>query len=700
MGNKSQVHEDYRTTVAESAAWLDGELGITPKPTATMPSMRGILGEGGIIARHLSGYEPREEQIRMAELVSAAIGAEEHCLVEGGTGVGKSLAYLIPAVYSRRKTVVSTGDKALQDQLWRKDIPFLKSVLPIDFKAAILKGRANYVCQEKLNQEAAVQQNIGQTHEFAEVMAWLKDSESGDLDELPFSLTSELAGNVTSTADGCTGKHCASYEDCYAEKAKAAADRADIVIVNHTLLTLDAALRAKSDDYAKVVPDRELVIIDEAHRLEDAATSAFQAEVSVFGVSRLLHDKQITAVNPDLGKIASIEDAAQAFFDSLAKLSNQQSYSIGEPPNALRLQAENLAIKLKDFAREVERKGVGGAVSDGDEGIGRVEAFKKHLQRIHDYANTITDVLFPDPAQVIYAEKVQGKRRQTVYLRKCPITVMSSLRESLFAKWPVVCTSATLSTGGTFDYFKDRCGCDEARTLIVDSPFDYPHNALVYMPARGADFDPTRFYQEGSPEYFDRLANEIEKLLLASDGRAFCLFTSNKALNEVYSRIANRLRWTVLKQGDKPRQELTRQFIDDGHAVLFGTRSYFEGVDCKGEALSLVVIDKIPFGQPDDPIYKARCDEIVKRTRDKWAWFNQLAIPNATVTLKQGFGRLIRTKTDWGVIALLDGRMSTKNYGSTILRSLPKATPTRSLDAVKTFFETREIVEPQQGRMF
>ncbi len=682
---KQSLREAAQLTREEGSRFLD-EMGIE----SSKPSMRAILGPGGVIAQNLAGYEMREPQLEMAELVAECIENGEHCLVEAGTGVGKSLAYLIPAIYSGKKAVVSTGDKGLQDQLWRKDIPFLKSVLSIPFAAAILKGRANYLCLERWNEEIGEQTFFGESYEFAEVKRWLETTESGDLEELPIGLSSEFAARITATSDQCLSQHCPSFRDCYAERARAKAESANIVIVNHTLLTLDASIRLGSDGYAKVIPDRDVVIVDEAHRLEDAATLAFQEEVSAIGISRLIRDRKVQKASLNQDLLTDVDTATDALFNALAHLSSSQSYSLGEPPASIRLLAQGLALKLRDVVRELQHNNP--FVVDDDP---QAEAYKRHIKRVEAYATLVTDILFPADGQIVYVEKREGKKRPLIYLRRCPICVAESLRQSLFGKWPVVCTSATLSTNGNFEYFKSRCGCDQARELIVGSPFDYGRNALIYMPPQGTLFDPTRYYQDGSPEYFDRLANEIEQLLLASDGRAFCLFTSNKALNEVYGRIAHRLRWLVLRQGDAPRPELLRQFRDNGHAVLFGLRSFWEGVDVQGEALSLVVIDKIPFGQPDDPIYEARCQEIVKRTGDKWAWFNQFALPNATITYKQGFGRLIRTKTDYGVVALLDGRITTKNYGSGILRSLPRAAQTRSLDAVRTFFEMRK----QQGQL-
>ncbi len=646
---------------------------------AAIPLMVDILGPDGVIARTLSGYESRKPQLQMAQIVADCIEGAEHCIVEAGTGTGKSLAYLIPAIYSSKKTIVSTGDKGLQDQLWRKDVPFLQAVLPIQFKAAILKGKNNYVCLEEFDREAGFQALDDESQEFSDVRAWLGQTESGDLEELAFGLTPELRGKLTTTADACTGRHCSYYGDCWAERAKTKADLADIVIVNHSLLALDAAIRQKSDGYARIISDRDLVIIDECHRLEDAATLAFTDEVSLIGVLRLLRDRHVQDAQIDSAQTERIQEQAQGFFEALADLSERQTYIVDEPPERITTQAENLARALSALAADLKRH-------CPYAGSGKTEAFAKFVARVEVYADTIFSILQRSETHVVYVEKKQGRRQVLIYLKRCPISVADDLKEALFGHWPVICTSATVATGTGFDYFKSRVGCPDTTELIVGSPFNYKRNALIYMPADGQLFDPTRYYQDGSPEYFDRLADQIEQLLLASDGRAFCLFTSNRALNEVYGRLAFRLRWLALRQGEMPRPELVRRFKEDGRAVLFGLKSFWEGVDVQGEALSLVIIDKIPFGQPDDPVYDARCQEIVKRTGDKWAWFSKLALPNAIISYKQGFGRLIRTKQDRGVVALLDGRLTVKNYGTTVIRSLPPATTTRSLEAVETFF--------------
>lgn len=646
------------------------------------PSMRDILGARGIIARQLEGYEERAGQIRMAELIAETIAAGEHAIIEAATGIGKSLAYLVPAVYAGGKVIVATAKKNLQDQLYNKDAPFLQAVLDRAFTVAVIKGRANYLCLYAWNQEIGQQKRATPTLEFQRVQDWLDVTSSGDLEELPFALTPELESNITMAADACLGEHCPNVQDCYAEKARAKAAAADIVIVNHTLLLLDCALRWTTNDYAAIVPDRETVIIDEAHGLEEAATRVFQQEVSLLGAIRLLRDRAIKEARIEQARLASVEAAVEQFFAHLASLSEMPQYRLQQPPPHLQRAAENLSLQLHDVARTLEQQRA------LDESL-QQQILVKCSERLHLYGETFANILFPQRGAICYVEKRPGQHRPLVYLRRCPISVAENLRAALFARWPTICCSATLAVGGSFDYFKSRCGINQARTLLIDSPFDYQHNCLIYLPAPAAHFDPTRYYQQGSPAYYDRLAEQIEQLLLASDGRAFCLFTSNLALNEVYNRIAHRLRWLVLRQGALPRAAALEQFKRNGHAVLFATRSFFEGIDVRGSALSLVVIDKIPFGAPDDPIYQARCDEIKVQTRDEYAWFGQLALPQAIITLKQGFGRLIRTKEDCGVVALLDGRVATKRYGGTILSSLPLATRTSSLDTVRVFFAAR-----------
>jgi ATP-dependent DNA helicase DinG len=349
-------------------------------------------------------------------------------------------------------------------------------------------------------------------------------------------------------------------------------------------------------------------------------------------------------------------EESSAFFTYLGR-DDRATYTVAPTPSLI-LMAQRIAQKLRALAFTVKR-----AAMNDDDNIW-TKRLEKYAKRIDAQAD-IFKIAQADPEVqdgfVLFVERslIKGQKPLTS-LKAAPISVAGLLRNALWNRWPTVATSATLSTGGNFKFMRSRTGCGDARELSVESPFDFKSNALIYLPVNAGAFDPSKFYgaQEGSIEYFDTLSNEIERLLLASDGRAFCLFTSRRVMDQVYERIAHRLRWQVLRQGEYSTQETIKRFRADGHAVLFGLRTFMTGVDVQGEALSLVIVDKLPFPSPDEPVYAARCEALNREKDDKWAWFHGLAIPLATMTLKQGVGRLIRTKTDRGVIALLDGRLT------------------------------------------
>lgn len=661
------------------------------QPEALIPPMELILGAGGVIAQKLPGYEPRAGQIELAQKIGEAIESQESILGEAGTGVGKSLAYLIPTIYSGKRAIVSTEGKALQDQLRTKDLPFLKAVLPVPFNFAVLKGIGNYICKLKWDEEKGAQLAVGRTAEFAAVETWLESTTTGDLAEAPVNPSPELRANITTSSDECLSTDCPLYRKCFAIQARAAAKDAQIVVVNHTLLALDLELRARTDDGVSILPDRDLIVIDEAHSLESVAADAFTTEVSNWAVPRLLKGKLPIKARLRDEAMADARVANDQFFD-LFFADQRSTFSIAVSEE-LRLRAQRLGATLAELAHQARQS----LLSDDDQDFlleederssRETKKIERYAERLGNLALTFGEAISESDEHVIFVEKSTNPRSgaTTTTLRRAPISVADDLRTALWEKWPVVATSATLTTQGTFAYFRQRTGCDDAQEIVVDSPFDYRRNAVIYLPQDGRAFDPSKFYQEGSIEYFERLADQIMQLLLASDGRAFCLFTSRRAMNEVHHRLAPRLTWNVYRQGDYGTQDMIRRFREDGHAVLFGLRTFWAGVDVAGDALSLVIIDKLPFPTPDEPVYQARCDKLTRDTGDKWAWFNKLAIPLCTIQFKQAFGRLIRTKSDRGVVALLDGRLTTKGYGTGIVRSLPPATQTRSLDAIRVFF--------------
>jgi len=673
-------------------------------------TIRGILGPGGVIARQLPGYECRDPQIQMAELVEAAIAKSRHAAIEAGTGTGKSLGYLVPAILSGQRTVCSTADKALQVQIWAKDIPFLQSVLPQPFRAAILKGRSNYLCLHRFAEmsdqlsgslpgmaDVALFKSTDAALAWPEVVTWAAETNTGDLETAPFAVPLDLWSDLTVDSDSCLGKRCPQFGNCWVEKAKTKASEAEVIIVNHALLLRDLELRFQTDGHASVLPDDvSVIVLDEAHHLEDIATNAFGVEISLGRWTRIARRIENLTVKHKAvkGQPSGTEDqdeaekwslkagAVQSQMESLFgaiqdRFAESRSASMilrDERPIA------NAALQaLRFFTEEIKGGALHWLTPDQQTSWGKLGDQTDRLTGHLEWVVTpgTEDVL------VRFAELSNGR----IVLHAKPIDVSDLLAERLFEVFPtVIATSATIATDAGMAYWRSRVGLEQVDELIVSSPFDYRRAALIYLPQDGQSFDPSRFRQEGSIEYVERLAGEIERLLLASDGRAFVLFTSFRILRDVYDRLAPRLRWTLLRQGDLPRPELVRRFREDTHSVLFGVKSFWEGVDVQGEALSLVIIDKLPFTPPDDPIWAARCDAVNRAANDRWAWFNQLAIPVATIALKQGFGRLIRTKTDRGVVAILDGRLTTKPYGRRIVRSLPPATVTRSLDAVRAFF--------------
>lgn len=728
-------HEDHVRTILEGPVEAVAA-GIRALGKPVMRA-RDILGPGGVIAGKLTGYEARDSQLELADIIETAMDAGANAVTEAGTGTGKSLAYLVPAILMsyrepadkgpKLRTIVSTGDKALQEQIWRKDIPFLHDVMPRPFRAALLKGRSNYLCLYRLRitekGEESPELDLFEDEPAGEplahlvdVMEWSKSTATGDLEELPFSVTGALREAVAIDSEGCLGQRCPAFKSCWAERAKAKAKDADLIIVNHALLLRDLALRVSSGGAVGVLPESDIVIIDEAHHLEDVATDSFGIELSESGWSKLAREwkrltiehegvpaKDETDENTIMARqyvaiIEAVGTSLGGYFDIVGERMREQSKTQDLLGDDYPLVARGLTI-LMDTATSMAE-----ATPYWLKDPAERERWGKLAGRLSEYGgNFITCVSTPPAAGLVvrYAEAAGSGRFARIVLHVKPIDVSDILRDGLFDSKDfrsIIATSATIATSGAdpFHFWRSRVGANgerETMTVQVDSPFDYQHHALLYLPNDGRAFDPTQSRQDGSVEYLDRLAGEYERLILSSDGRAFALFTSFRTLNEVYRRLSPRLsRYLVLRQGDMPRPELVRQFREHGQAVLFGVKSFWEGVDVQGPALSLVIIDKLPFATPDDPIWEARKNAITERARLRgvrdwnWAWFNELAIPNAIIALKQGFGRLIRTKTDRGVVAILDGRLSTKGYGPTIIRALPPATQTRSHEAVRAFY--------------
>ncbi len=640
--------------------------------TQSSPDFTSILGPNGLIAGHLGEYEHRPAQIRMAQVVWQAIQQERDALIEAGTGTGKSIAYLVPVLLSDKTLIISTANKALQSQLYEKDVPFVRDALGLEFDTVLIKGRQNYVClrkyQTELPQQRAFAQIDGvQVYDLDELDRWVRSTESGDLEELPFVLDGDTLSNMTCPAEECLHRECLYYERCFVMKVRQAAAEARVVITNHHLLISDLRLRAIG---GVSLPDSEVLICDEAHQIEAVATSIFETTVTDYTVPALLLRRLVRDHVPatQLDKLA--EDN-RFFFEHVRAAMNESAARLeGDWEDGLRLSRT-----LRDVGKALEKNNPYKKEPESEDNI----RFGMTIQAVNAASEAIKTVSQggKDGDVVRYAEQVR-QRHVGLIVHAAPISAAEPLGEHLFGAHTVICTSATLAAGGNFELFRARCGVSPNALELIGAPvFDFQQQAMIYLPPL-----PT-FDWQNREKYFDTVAEETARLLEVSRGRAFCLFTSWSGMEHVAEKLRPSLPWPVLVQGDQPRSELLRLFKSTPHCVLFATRSFWEGVDVPGDALSLVIIDKLPFPSPSDPLHAARSERIVEQGGNA---FTEYTLPMMTLNLKQGFGRLIRTKSDRGVVAILDNRLSAKRYGNGVVASLPPARVSRSFADVYRFF--------------
>jgi ATP-dependent DNA helicase DinG len=658
--------------------------------------MDSVFGPDGLIAKHHPDYEFRPGQLAMAEAVAKALNDRNHLLVEAGTGTGKTLAYLVPAIATGRRVIVSTGTKNLQEQLYFKDIPFLQKVLPRKFKATYLKGRNNYVCLHRLKraETTPVLEGLEEVDHFDLVRRWAYQTETGDraeLTELPEYLS--FWRHVDARSDICIGQKCPSFDDCFVTKARQAALESDIVIVNHHLFFADLALRNR--EYGQVLPDYSAVIFDEAHQLEDIAASYFGAHVSSYMLEDLL---------ADISRLPIFDvEAARELVKAAARVSKfAESFWLvfsGADPALPRMMANDegrFVLKQPMFVRP-NRQGAMEPTPAGQ----RYMHLKAALDRLVSSLGVIKDappemeqivrraeqlrfdlefiVLAADPLFVYWCER----RGRGYFLTATPIDSSGILKDRLFTKIEsCVLTSATLTSSDRFDFIRTRLGIEKSDELIADSNFDYKSQALIYLPKKMPD--------PRDRNFTDAAAEEIIKLLTLSQGRAFVLSTSYSQMQMLRQLVEPEIDFPILMQGEGARSGLLDKFRQTPNAVLFATASFWQGVDVRGEALSCVIIDKLPFAVPSDPVVAARQRFIDNQGGSS---FNEYSVPSAIITLKQGVGRLIRSTTDRGVIALLDARLLTKGYGQQFLESLPPCRITQDIDDVEIFFDQESSAE-------
>lgn len=645
-------------------------------------SMKEVFGPGGFLERCMKGgfdrsvvgadYEYRAAQLEMAEAVNDAFETHRHAIVEAGTGTGKTLAYLIPAISSGRRVVISTATKSLQEQLFQKDIPFLQKHFAPNLKVALMKGRSNFLCLSKLGQIAdhTLLKGFEEIDSFEQIKHWAKLTETGDRTELTFLPDdSELWGRLDARRDTCTGQKCPSFNPCFVTAMHQRAKDADLIIVNHHLFFADLAL--KQDDFGSILPEYSAVVFDEAHEMEDVASEYFGRQVSNFRFEELARDTDQTLrlvglATPSLLRRAQrIRERSRSFFELFPPREGRFSLSKQEREAFLeqhREAYEVLVSSLKSLETEIAAQ------------TGKPEELARMARRSFELRQELSFLFETDEKNFVYW---YDRRSKGVFLTATPIDVSQILRARLFEQFDtVILTSATLTVGGRFDYIRQRLGVDHVAERKLPPEFDYPNQALLYLPRKMPDVR--------DPGFAAKAADEIVQLLGHSRGRAFCLFTSYTQMNELFERVRSRVPFPLLLQGTAPRSALLERFKNTEAAVLFATASFWQGVDVPGEQLSCVIVDRLPFAVPSDPIVAARVAALQDDGRNAFAEFQ---LPQAVLSLKQGFGRLIRTKTDRGVLALLDARIQRMPYGKIFLESLPRYRVTHELTEVARFLE-------------
>jgi ATP-dependent DNA helicase DinG len=651
-----------------------------------------------VLSQKHPAYEFRRGQLQMAQAVEQALEEKRHLIVEAGTGTGKTLAYLMPVIRSGKRVIISTGTKNLQEQLFYKDVPFLEQALYGDTSGRLsvcyMKGRNNYLCRKKLYDltDQPVLSGLEEIEQYRAIAAWEKTTATGDRSELAeLPEASLLWHKLDARADACIGQKCSEFERCFITEMRRKAMESDIIIVNHHLFFADLAIKLQADGApdAGILPEAAAVIFDEAHELEDVAGNYFGISVSNLRVEELARDVENSLQHNRLlsaslsGALGSLRERSQFFFSLLPpgdgrfafesrreflEENGDEFVAFNQSLTRLAGELEGLPQKLEEifnFVRRAQeiRVQLGYAMESED---------RNTVFWIERRGRGFSPRRHPDAEKT--RESSQG--RQNVFLQATPIDVGPILRECLWSKLEcAVLTSATLAVGGGFEYIRKRLGMEHARESVLPSHFDYESQALFYVPP---DLPDPR-----TPQFTVKAADRIRRLLEITRGRAFVLFTSYAQMNDIYHRLLGEVEFPLLKQGDAPKSALLEEFRLTPNAVLFATSSFWQGVDVQGEQLSCVIIDRLPFAVPSDPVVAARVKSI---DADGGNAFFQYQVPAAVITLKQGFGRLIRSLHDRGLLVLLDNRILKKQYGRVFIDSLPNYKKTTDMSVVEEFF--------------
>ncbi len=630
-----------------------------------------IFSEEGLLSEHLENFRYRPQQQSMSDAVETALKNYSQLIVEAGTGVGKTFAYLIPALLSKQKVVISTGTKHLQDQLYFKDLPTILKILKLPVKTALLKGRANYLCVHRLEHHApSVQMHNRQLSKKINIIKeWSQFTKTGEIAEVTAIYENDSVWpNVTSTIDNCLGSECPSYDKCHVIKARQKAQQADVVIINHHLFFADLAL--KLEGFGELLPSANSVIFDEAHQLPELASTFLATSISSRQLNELASDAQAAQIEeaPEFKELQALLDAlTKAVADFQIALSGKN----GRFPWHEIISVSNIEDQFDVLCKVVHE--VYEAISPLSD-LGKVMA--KCVERCERIEQGLYLISEGNDERINWLESFERGFK----LHSTPLVVADSFQEFMQQyKCSWIFTSATLTVNAKFDHFQQQLGLFDAEALMLDSPYDYQNNTRLYLPVIEVEPNDNR--------YTHKVIDAVLPILEANQGRAFLLFTSHRALRIAANYLADHDEFTLLVQGDSPRRELLSIFSKTDHAVLLGTSSFWEGVDIRGEALSCVVIDKLPFASPGDPVLSGRLQALRQTGENP---FMKYQLPQAVISLKQGVGRLIRDEDDYGVVVICDPRVLSKPYGKTFVNSLPNMLPTSNLDDAINFLQLRE----------
>ena len=663
----------------------------TVAPTNRLPTLHQFFAPGGLLSQAHPNYEFRRGQLQMAEAVERALAEKRHLIVEAGTGTGKTLAYLLPVIRSGKRVIISTGTKNLQEQLFFKDIPFLEQHLfgqsQEKLRVCYMKGRSNYLCRQKLYDltNQPVLNGLQEIEQYQQIAEWETTTESGDRAELKgLPENTQLWQKIDARTERCTGQKCQQWERCFITEMHRRAAESDIIIVNHHLFFADLALRQSGGPDAGVLPDFSAVVFDEAHELEDVAGSYFGVSVSNLRFEELARDIEATlqqkkAISPGIIQaVARLRERSRFFFGLLP---------LGEGRSAFTAREEFLEQHGDDY--DAVLQSLGRTVAELELLQQKPEEVFGFVRRCQELQVQFQFIMESEDKNTVFWLEYRGESRRSrsgqthIVLQATPIDVSQILKQTLFENVETaILTSATLAVAGApdrgnFEYMRQRVGLEHAREMVVASHFDYGKQAILYVPPDMPD--------PRTPSFGRAAAEKIRRVLEITQGRAFCLFTSYAQMNDIHDRLLGELPFPMLLQGTSPKNALLEEFRLTPNAVLFATSSFWQGVDVQGEQLSCVIIDRLPFAVPNDPVVAARIRAIDIAGGNA---FFEYQVPSAVIALKQGFGRLVRSVKDRGVLVLLDNRLLKQRYGKIFIDSLPAYKKTKDLADVEGFFGT------------